>query len=103
MQVILVLICPQNAIHGKQNFFRRWMSRSSLNKWSFAKSRQDVFGVGVGLVGPDVYDPGLSAARWTTSDVVPAQHAVLIDSSRNLIRNDGLVAQTDGNGMSFYH
>jgi hypothetical protein len=98
MKVGLVLIFQDATIDGKRHFFSRWTSRNPLNGWwAFPQSRQDV-PVVVGAVGAEVYNPGLNADRWVTSDVVPGQHAFLIDSSRRLIRNDGLAVGGDGGG-----
>ena len=93
----LLLITQDSTIDGKRHFVPRWMSRVPFKRWSFAQSRQDV-GVVVGAVAADVYDPGVNAGRWATSDIVPHQHAFLIDNSRRLIRNDGLAAGGGGGG-----
>jgi hypothetical protein len=98
MKVGLVLIFQDTTIDGKRHFVSRWMSRVPLGRLGeIAQPRQDV-GVVVGAVGPDVYDPGLNADRWVTSFTVPQQHAILIDSSRRLVRNDGLASGGDGGG-----
>lgn len=95
-----LLIFQDTTIDGKRHFSSRWTSLNPFKRWSFAQSRQDV-GVVVGVATADLYDPGLSADRWATSDNVPEQHAFLIDSSRRLIRNDGLAAGDGGNGTIY--
>lgn len=92
-----LLIFQDATIDGKRHFSSHWRSLNPFKKWSFAQSRQDV-GVVVGTITADVYDPGLNADRWVTSDIVQEQHAFLIDNSRRLIRNDGLAAGGGGDG-----